>query len=144
MCQICRYGNFRGGNNNAVTGKEGGIFMQFVHEALSRLTHAPFTPPPSINTHVDASNFQLFTNHKLINTSKTYNHINKMFGFEMNEHRRYSDLWKDNVHDHFPHEIKHAPKTAVSYERKSLVDRYEAIIKETRNAHHSPMKNHNR
>lgn len=117
--------------------------MQFVHETLSRLTHAPFTPPPSINTHVDASNLQLITNHKLVSTTRIYNHTNKMFGFEMNEHRRYSDLWKDNEHDHFPHEIKHAPKTAVSYERKSLVDRYEAIIKETRNAH-SPMKNHNR
>ena len=63
--------------NNAITGKEGGIFMQFVHETLSRLTHAPFTPPPSINTHVDASNLQLITNHKLVSITRIYNHINK-------------------------------------------------------------------
>ena len=59
-----------------------------------------------------------------------------MFGFERNEHRRYSDVWKDHGHEAFPHEIKHAPKTGTSYERKSLVDRYEAVLKETQHKNH--------
>ena len=54
-----------------------------------------------------------------------------MFGFDNNEHRRYSNYG----HEASPHEVRHAPKTCVSYERKCLIDRYAEVLKEAKDLH---------